>query len=135
MRFARSVYQELSDLSCVWTGQRLARSFAVDHAIPFSIWQGNDLWNLLPAADRVNSQKSDKLVSSRTLLSSRDRIVHYWDILKDRSEERFVLELGRSLLRGPYTDHHWKTDAFIGLFENIEVLAAHRGLQRWEAGT
>lgn len=33
--------------------------FAIDHVIPFALWHNNDIWNLLPAAPAVNTQKSD----------------------------------------------------------------------------
>src|SRR3972149_5998133 len=94
---AQKAYAGLSDLRCVWTGTVLRR-FEVDHLIPFSLWYNNDLWNLLPAARSVNQAKKDKLVSRPTLGSSRDRIIHYWRLLRSLHEKRFELELRRSLL-------------------------------------
>ena len=80
--FARKIYSKEADLRCLWSGASLGKGFVVDHAIPFSVWRSNDLWNVFRAATKVNSSKSDKLVSKRILLSSRDRIIHYWETLK-----------------------------------------------------
>lgn len=73
VEFARKVYSKEADLRRVWTGASLEKGFAVDHAIPFSVWRSNDLWYVFPAATKVNSSKSDKLVSKRILITSRER--------------------------------------------------------------
>ena len=130
--FARSTYANTTDLCCVWTGKPLRSKFEVDHAIPFSIWRSNDLWNLLPAAHDVNSRKSDKLVTKRALQSSRDRVTYCWELMKEEAEERFKVEISRSLIRGPYSAANWQRNAFEGLVENVEILAIQRGVPRWE---
>ena len=131
--FAREVYSKQADLRCVWTGVSLEKGFVVDHAIPFSVWRSNDLWNVFPAATKVNSSKSDKLVSKRALLLSRDRIIHYWETLKQQAENRFVVELGRSLVGfAGYDPGNWQAPAFAGLVRNVETLALQRGLISWE---
>ena len=129
---AQKVYTGLSDLRCVWTGMVLRR-FEVDHLIPFSLWYNNDLWNLLPAARSVNQAKKDKLVSRPTLVSSRDRIIDYWRLLRSLHEKRFELELRRSLLGREVPRTSWELEAFAGLSEAIESVAIQRGVQRWSA--
>lgn len=57
---ARRFYLDLPDKVCVWTDQSLTKGFDVDHAIPFSLWKNNDLWNLFPADPRVNNGKRDR---------------------------------------------------------------------------
>ena len=132
VQFARSIYAKLHSLECVWTGVAIGRRFAVDHTVPFSIWHNNDLWNLLPAARDVNANKSDKLISKRTLITSKDRVIYYWEILKKNAEERFYVEVSRALVRGTLDLHNWEQIAFSGLVENLETLAIQRGLERWE---
>lgn len=132
VQFARSIYANLQGLDCVWTGVPLGRRFAVDHTVPFSIWHNNDLWNLLPAARDVNAKKSDKLISKRLLIKSKDRVIHYWGILKKNAEERFSVEVSRALVRGTLDLHNWEQAAFSGLVENVETLAIQRGLERWD---
>ena len=67
-------------VNCVWSGKRLNRSgdYAVDHAIPFSRWPNNDLWNLLPSKAQINANKSDKLPSALKLNDCREEIIHWW---------------------------------------------------------
>lgn len=67
------------DVLCCWSGKQLKpTSFAVDHAFPFARWPNNDLWNLLPANTKVNSQKSDKLPTGIKLAGSRVFILEWW---------------------------------------------------------
>jgi len=119
-------------LRCVWTDEALSKGFDVDHAVPFSIWRSNDLWNLLPTAPQVNRQKSDRLVTKGLLLRRRDAIIHCWTALRTDSRERFGVEVTRALLRGPYNESAWERQAFAGLIETVETLAIQRGLLRWE---
>ena len=130
----RAVYSHLTDLECVWTGEPLGRRrLQVDHVIPFSLWFNNDLWNLLPTSGEVNREKSDRLVARPTLLRSRDRIIHYWEILRGESERRFTAEVGRALLRQGSPKGGWQQAAFSGLLENVETVALQRGVARWSA--
>jgi hypothetical protein len=132
---AQSIYRGESDLQCVWTGERLQRgSLAVDHVIPFSLWFNNDLWNLLPTSRRVNSVKADRLVSRQSLLDSRDRIIHCWELVRAQHEDRFETELRRSLIRAEApAGGNWEIAAFAGLVENVETIAIQRGIYRWSA--
>jgi hypothetical protein len=132
VQFARNVYSYERNLTCVWTEIVLGNRFAVDHTIPFSIWRNNDLWNLVPTSPSVNSAKSDKLVSKRLLLASKHRIIHYWESMKDRATNRFVLEMRRSLLNTTDDSANWQEPAFAGLVQNVETLAMQRGLVRRE---
>jgi SAM-dependent methyltransferase len=71
---------ESQNLSCVWTGQRLqGQNYHVDHCFPWSRWFNNDLWNLMPASVRANSQKAEKLPGAALMHESRDRILEWWD--------------------------------------------------------
>src|SRR5262245_23762023 len=40
--------------------RRDEQDYAVDHAIPFSLWHCNALWNLLPSDEQVNGSKSKR---------------------------------------------------------------------------
>ena len=132
VNFVRCVYRRIDDMRCVWTGVPLGSHFVVDHAIPFSLWKNNDLWNLLPASKSVNAEKRDRLVGKRTLERSKDRIIYYWGVLRENAEERFSMEVDHSLVRGETNLGDWKNNAFRGLMENVEMLAIQRGTERWE---
>ncbi|CAM3630336.1 HNH endonuclease domain-containing protein [Parendozoicomonas haliclonae] len=65
---------------CVWTGNSLARAkYEVDHCFPYANWFNNDLWNLMPATEKANGSKSNKLPAGELLLLSKDRILEWWE--------------------------------------------------------
>ncbi|WP_416139180.1 methyltransferase domain-containing protein [Halomonas sp. HK25] len=69
-------------LHCVWSHQDLRRrAYAVDHCFPWSRWQNNDLWNLLPATERANAAKSDRLPAAPLMESARQDILAWWEVL------------------------------------------------------
>lgn len=48
----------------------------IDHALPWSAWPCGDLWNLFPAAHRVNQhEKCDRLPSDAVLARAREPIL------------------------------------------------------------
>lgn len=131
---ARCYFQSLRDRVCVWSEKPLDADFAVDHAMPFSLWRNNDLWNLFPAAQGINAEKSDKLPTYGLLNRRRDRIIHYWRGLKSALGERFAREAQTLLGRDPFTPSDWEPRLFSRFVEAFEVTAAQRGAARWETG-
>lgn len=98
----RLVEQQLAQgsVDCVWTAQRLSSSaYDIDHCFPWSRWSNNDLWNLLPASQRANTAKSEKLPSDVLLKSSRPRVIHWWEqaLLGDDLQARFFAEAEAAL--------------------------------------
>jgi HNH endonuclease len=79
---AKEVFASMAEKECVWSGQSLRNRFAVDHAIPFSLWHSNDLWNLFPCDGRINLSKSDALPERDLLLKRKGCIIGYWEILQ-----------------------------------------------------
>jgi len=70
-------------LHCVWSHQDLHRHhYAMDHCFPWSRWQNNDLWNLLPATERANAAKSDRLPAAALMEHARQDILAWWEILE-----------------------------------------------------
>ena len=53
----------------------------MDHCFPWSRWQNNDLWNLLPATERANATKSDRLPAAALMEHARQDILAWWEIL------------------------------------------------------
>jgi hypothetical protein len=94
---ARKVFEAMParERLCVWSTRPLRSDFDVDHAIPFALWQSNELWNLLPAAHSVNLEKSDRLPERGLLRERRPLIRDYWHLLHGAHPRRFTTELGR----------------------------------------
>jgi len=130
---ASRLIQAMKDISCVWTGDFLRPGeFEVDHAIPFSLWHNNDLWNLFPAKRSVNQSKKDKLPTQRVLLARRPAITETWDLYREKFPERFGSEIEEFAGRPLLNEREWPVKLF-GLFsEAVEITAIQRGSERWE---
>ena len=120
---AKRVYLEMPSKECVWSGHAIHRTFDVDHVLPFSLWRNNDLWNLLPAAPRINREKGDALPTNALLKRRRDTIVTYWDALHQANPKRFEHEVTR--FAGIRQLDLSKT--FDVMLESVEVTALQRG--------
>ena len=88
-----------SPLTCVWSAARIRSSLHIDHCFPWARWRNNDLWNLLPATEKVNLSKSDRLPSAETLTEARDRMIDWWSRawLDGPRMEQFFMEAAYSL--------------------------------------
>ncbi|WP_010219345.1 HNH endonuclease domain-containing protein [Sphingomonas sp. PAMC 26621] len=89
-------------IECVWSGRPLtAKTFDIDHCLPWSVWPCGDLWNLMPAHTRVNQhEKRDRLPSAAAMANARDRIIGWWDAayLDDKAlRSRFLREAAAAL--------------------------------------
>jgi hypothetical protein len=130
---AKSTYTSLFENGykpeCVWSGKRIhdTESMAVDHMIPFSVWKNNDLWNLLPALNSVNSKKSDKIPSPALIEKRSDAITGYWEILHENYPVRFEKEISVSLMRNSGSDR--MEDAVISLVKTCQYLTEIRGFE------
>lgn len=124
---ARNVYQQVGADRCVWSDKSITRGFDVDHVIPFRLWRSNALWNLLPAAKSVNTNKSDRLPERRLLIARRPVMLRYWSALENAYPQRFALDANR--LTGQ--DSPDLDALFDALVESIEVTALQRGCERW----
>ena len=103
------------------------RKYHADHVIPYSLWQNNDLWNLLPVKLAVNLQKSDKIPARDVLTTQKPRILYYWNELNRHFPKRFAAEAaaqtGETRVSLPAL--------FDNLLETAEVTALQRGCERW----
>lgn len=129
---ARRFYAEWDGRLCVWTDRDLTKSFQVDHAIPFSLWRNNDLWNLFPSSDRANLQKSDRLPTYALLQKQRDSIIHCWRGLDQAFGDRFRSEAQILFGREPMVRSRWDVQLFNRFVEAFETTATQRGSDRWE---
>jgi hypothetical protein len=118
-------------IECVWTGQTLG-DFEVDHAIPFSLWRNNDLWNLLPASPKANSQKADALPRRDRIEARRSSIVASWEMLFEAASSRF-LQHATGLVGTELSDFgRSEQDRLFSAFKDaIEYTAVNRVAARW----
>ncbi|PSF13264.1 methyltransferase type 11 [Marinobacter fuscus] len=87
-------------VACVWTAKDLSRAkYEIDHCFPWSRWNNNDLWNLLPASQRANAAKSEKLPADALLKQARPRVIEWWQhaIMNTEREEQFFSEAEAAL--------------------------------------
>jgi len=98
--------------------------------IPYSIWGNNDLWNLLPSYQRVNSQKKDLIPSIKLIENRKENIINYWELLEDNFRYRFNKEAEYNLL-----DSRRDSASMDVLFEKLlskcEYLIDVRGFSEW----
>ncbi len=130
---ARRLFLKDGEPVCVWTGEKLPRGrFDVDHAIPFSLWHNNDLWNLFPVKSSVNRSKTDKLPSRSLLLSRRKSIIDTWERSAAVFPERFDAEVSAFAGKSITSSVNWPGALFFLFSEAVEVTAIQRGAERWE---
>jgi SAM-dependent methyltransferase/SOS-response transcriptional repressor LexA len=130
---AKGYYSKLGERVCVWSGRPLSDGkFDIDHAMPFSLWRNNELWNLFPADPAINSQKSDKLPTYVILNRRREAIIDYWQGLNESLGEQFSRGAQTLLGRDSFAHQNWENRLFSRFVEAFEITAAQRGAPRWE---
>lgn len=132
--FFRNVLDQDS-IRCTWSGKKLAAStMHIDHILPFSAIQNNDLWNLLPAYGNLNIRKKDDIPPMELLGKSviKDRIIFYWEEIVRRNEEQFFREVEVALTGMDSLDRsNWKNTSYKGLMSLSRHLIEKRGLNPW----
>ena len=132
---ARLVYDAMDDKVCVWSDKTIrTNKYEVDHAIPFSLWHNNDVWNLLPATRASNNSKRDKLPSRDLIFARKDCIIHYWERMKAAYKHRFAFETAKFTGKSLENADNWQTSLFSAFSEAVEVTAIQRGAARWQPG-
>jgi protein-L-isoaspartate O-methyltransferase/5-methylcytosine-specific restriction endonuclease McrA len=127
----KEVFLSQSNLCCVWSGKSLSpKNLQVDHAIPFSLWRDNSLWNLLPTHMTVNGNKKDKLVTLDLMNRRRDIIIAMWRCTESARPTQF--RNGASSLLGVFPEHNWEKPLFDAFVEAVEVTAVRRCVPRWQ---
>ena len=115
---------------CVWSGKQLTdHNLHVDHIIPFSVWQNNELWNLLPATNTVNANKSDKIPTPGLITRSGERILETWNIYRENFGDRFLREAFNGL---GYKQTDDLDSALEALIFKSEYLIEKRGMPAFE---
>jgi HNH endonuclease len=119
-------------LSCVWCPTPLsAQNLAVDHVLPFSQTQNNNLWNLLPACKKCNGAKSDRIPTPEILKRRRDGILTCWQLEHICYPEAFEQEVRYDLVG--FEDPVFLTEtALHSLSKRCNFLIQERGYDPWD---
>lgn len=137
-RFARAAVERLRALGkpvyCVWSGQRLRDHYDIDHCFPFAAWPCGDAWNLMPASKRINSEKSNRLVTQAALDRASERITEWWEEAflsgGTGARHRFFLEAGQTL---PMPEAGASPADLLDAMKVQRIrLAKDQGLRPWE---
>lgn len=127
----KQILKDKGKVYCTWTGKAI-RNYDIDHMIPFSIWKNNDLWNLLPSSPKINSIKRDKIPSPDLIEKSKERIIYYWDLIRENQNQRFQKELQVSLLgNNPFSTY--RKTAISQIQNHCNYLIFNRGFDEWNA--
>lgn len=130
---SKQIYKDIlkheGKVYCVWTGNKIL-NYNIDHVIPFSVLKNNELWNLLPAQEKINRQKRDKIPSVKLVERQRDLITHYWEIIDRYKHDKFQKEIRLSLL-GNNKDLNWKNTAINQLMNFCDFFISIRGFEEW----
>jgi CRISPR/Cas system Type II protein with McrA/HNH and RuvC-like nuclease domain len=129
-RLYKDVLKNNGEVICVWTETRIT-NYDIDHVMPFSIYKNNDLWNLLPSKRTINNNKRDKIPSSKIITKRKDIIIHYWEMIHKKHQDKFMDEIQISLL-GNLIRENWQNAAFNQLLNTSKYLIETRGYQQWE---
>ncbi|MEX0770239.1 MAG: HNH endonuclease domain-containing protein [Balneolaceae bacterium] len=117
------------DIRCIWTGVRLSGRYHIDHAMPYTLWQNNNLWNLVPVKAAINLKKSDKIPSPDLIEESSERIKIVWRLYAMKFGRQFEREIFEGL--GTDLDNDMN-DAIHALKNKSEYLIEKRGFQKFE---
>lgn len=129
--FKRLIQQE-GGLECVWSGRNVKTDLNIDHLLPFVAWRNNDLWNLLPAKASVNNRKRDKIPSLELLEKRKDKIISYWQYIREKEQQGFEKELNVSLITSrEYHKVNWENLAFNSLKNKCRYLIETRGFEEF----
>lgn len=137
---AKSIYEgavKSHHCRCVWSAKELRPAeLAVDHLLPWSRTHTNDLWNLVPAARLVNSQKSDKLPTPELLDHAAPQLYEAWrqidrssygGLFRAQAENHF---LGTELLKSG-----WEHQLLDAVMRTSDIVARQFSAQRWSGPT
>jgi hypothetical protein len=119
-------------LSCVWCKTRLsAQNLCIDHVLPFSQTQNNNLWNLLPSCKNCNAAKSDSIPTPQMLMRVRDRILLCWQLEHSGHPEAFEQEVRYDLIG--FEEPAFLTEAALqSLSKRCDFLIQERGYDPWD---
>ncbi len=113
--------QQDHQVNCCWSSTKIEATtrYAIDHCFPYARWPNNDLWNLLPTKEIINSQKSDKLPSAHKLALCKGEIIDWWQIAWEKDQQEFFTQANLSL-----PQLHMRNSCYSEIFEALMLQRA-----------
>jgi|GEM_PF-3919980 len=131
-QLVRRLFKDNKLINCTWTGNSI-KKYEVDHAIPWSVWKNNDLWNLFPMTPKLNSNKSNKIPSTKLFLDSKERILDYWDIYEKEYPEMFSFQINKALNSEYFKKKEVTKEIVINdMYKVLTELEIHSIADTWE---
>jgi hypothetical protein len=131
---ARDCYENaenLSKIKCTWCDKALTKAqIVIDHVLPYSQTQNNELWNLLPACQKCNGSKSDSIPAPALIEAKRGRIIENWGMTRALYPQAFQQEVQYSLT-GYDAAKDGDEQALKSLSDRCAFLIAERGYDSW----
>lgn len=117
-----------TEVECIWSGVN-TKDFQIDHMIPYSLWGNNDIWNLAPAATRVNSKKQARIPTPELVKRRKDCLIYYWSLYINTFPDRFFYQTFKSL---GVDKSNWEKQIFLAFYETISRLYYHKIAEGFE---
>ncbi len=118
-------------VNCVWCGKSLAqKEVVIDHVLPYSHTQNNELWNLLPSCSQCNAKKKDSIPSPTLIKGKGPEIRRYWEMAREEYGSAFDQEVRYSLTG--YEPAACAEDPTVYLAKRCEFLINERGYESWD---
>lgn len=129
----KNYYDQNEELYCVWSGTKIKNDLNIDHVLPFSVMKNNDLWNLLPTKESVNSRKRDHIPSPKLLEQRKPFIMSYWNAIKNYDTAIFNREISINLVPDISSTRLINLDdVFKALVSKSQYLIDQRGYESYE---
>lgn len=122
---------ENKQMKCVWSGKEIKQDLNIDHIIPYSLWQNNDLWNLLPSKSAINGKKSDKIPHITLLNKRKKEIIAYWQLIHKHKAQVFKNEISHALCGTLSEKEDFYEQCFEGLKAKCDFLVKHQGYEAY----
>lgn len=131
----KNILNKEKKIICTWKNEEIKKGeLHIDHLIPFSVWNNNSMWNLVPTTKKTNLEKKDKIPSCELIDKRIDIIKKYWKIYMEKEPDLFTREIDRDLL-GKNISHITDEEldsAIESLKLKINYLINDRGFEEWK---
>jgi hypothetical protein len=106
------------------------KEVVIDHVLPYSHTQNNELWNLLPSCSQCNAKKKDSIPSPTLIKGKGPEIRRYWEMAREEYGSAFDQEVRYSLTG--YEPAACAEDPTVYLAKRCEFLINERGYESWD---